>query len=234
MTTPLHRLLRTADLLGTPEQPAAGDPADTFDRLPWLGVQLDRDRAHGLFDSWAESTVIDDNTQQPVLCEGIVTALAQRAGLPARYPVANAGLLHVYGYLLSTSPTPHGFKRDRWLDGTLATALGLDADAFLPWRLDNGTLLERVTRMVLPIARGAVNAGVVYERDDRIADDTTAHTTLWRSRRAGQSGPAALVYALDGPSGIRLVTAFPVSGAVDEFVAALDAEPPRLRYNAVV
>lgn len=207
---------------------AAADPANLFGRLPWLGPQLDRDRAHGLFEAWGASTVADENAGVPVLPESVVSALASRAGLAVQYPVANAGLLHVYGYLLSTVPTPYGFKRDRWLDGQLAVALGLDASAFLPWDLADGTLLERVTRAVHPVATGSRTDGVLHQREDQVAEGVTALTTLWRSRG---SDAAALVYALDEGRGIRLITTFPVADPTS-LIAGLEA-PPRLRFNAV-
>ncbi len=81
-----------------------------------------------------------------MVAASVFRALHERAGIDARFPVGNAGLLHVYGYLLSTTPTPYGLKRERWLDGELARAYGLAADAFLPWALPTGeTLLARVT-----------------------------------------------------------------------------------------
>ncbi len=79
-----------------------------------------------------------------MLSRSTFEALHDRAGLDSAWPVGNAGLLHVYGYLLSTTPTPYGLKRDRWLGGELARACGLAPDAFVPW-IGERTLLDRVT-----------------------------------------------------------------------------------------
>ncbi len=125
---------------------ATGDPAAAFDLLPWLGTSIDADAAARRFRRMGLSTVIDENTGTSVVAASVFRALHERAGIDARFPVGNAGLLHVYGYLLSTTPTPYGLKRERWLDGELARAYGLAADAFLPWALPTGeTLLARVT-----------------------------------------------------------------------------------------
>lgn len=206
---------------------ATGDPAAAFDILPWLGTSIDVDAAARRFDAWGLSTVIDENTGTSVVAASVFRALHERAGIDARFPIGNAGLLHVYGYLLSTTPTPYGLKRDRWLDGALARAYGLAADAFLPWALPTGeTLLARVT------AAAAALLSYAPVRRQQLGD-TEALIAIGRAAASGDRALAsALVYALVSGGTRRLITTFPVSSPT-AILDEVDAAAPRLRWNAV-
>lgn len=206
---------------------ATGDPAAAFDLLPWLGTSIDADAGAHRFDAWGLSTVIDENTGTSVVAASVFEALHDRAGIDARFPVGNAGLLHVYGYLLSTTPTPYGLKRERWLDGDLARAYGLAADAFLPWALPTGeTLLARVT------AAAAALLSYAPVRRQQLGD-TEALIAIGRSPASGDRALAsALVYALVSGGTRRLITTFPVSSPT-AILDEVDAAAPRLRWNAV-
>ncbi|MDS0199137.1 amino acid deaminase [Microbacterium imperiale] len=195
--------------------------------VPWLPRSIAADAASGLFSRWARSTIVDENVGAPVLTRAVFERLHRDAGLTADWPIGNAGLLHVYGYLLSTTPTPYGLKRERWLGGDLATALGLDDEAFLPWP-PGPTLLARVTAAALALLETAP-----VRCDERDGS--------FRVALSAASGPAALVYARIGvsndpenvdPERVALVTTFPVADAA-ALLAGLDAEPDRVRWNAV-
>lgn len=212
---------------------AASAPSRAIDALGYLGAQLTSDRTAGRFDDWARSTVMDESTGAPVLSETVLRALGDLAGLEVRYPHANAGLVHVYGYLLSPVPTPYGPKRARWTDGTLARALGHSPQHFQPWRVPPGeTLLGRVTASALPIARGDATQHVLLEREDPDGQGGLLRTVVWRDPG---SESAALVYA-HVTGRCRLVTTFPVPAtrAWLADLAALPSSPPRPRYNVVV
>lgn len=197
---------------------AQSDPVGVLERHPWLGAAIDADAAAGRFARWGRSTVIDEHAGTAVVSEELFAALHARAGLDAAWPIGNAGLLHVYGYLLSTVPTPYGFKRERWLDGALARAYGLAGDAFVPWASPR-TTLERVADAAASLlARAEVRTALV--------GDSAASLGL---ARHADSGPVALAYALGG----RLVTTFPVASP-DDILAEWDAEPARPRWNAVL
>ena len=60
------------------------------------------------------------------------------------WPVSHAGLLHTYGYTLSTAWTRYGWKSDRYIDGTLVTLFGIDVDDLTPWAAA-GTVLSNLT-----------------------------------------------------------------------------------------
>lgn len=185
-----------------------------LDEFDWLGMAIDADAGAGRFGLWGASTVIDENLGAPVISRELFDALHARAGIAARWPVGNAGVLHVYGYLLSRVVTPYGLKRDRWVGGRLAEAFGLDREAFLPWS-GEGTLLSRVS--------AAATAPGIPAAHRRHGD--RAALTMYR---ATGSSAWALVYVVDG----LLVTTFSVSSAA-QILEEWDAEPDRPRWNAV-
>ncbi|AMB59690.1 hypothetical protein [Microterricola viridarii] len=204
----------------------------------WLARQLERDATAGLFAAWGRSTVVDENVGAAVVGRDAVAALAEISGQADGYPEGNAGLLHVYGYLFSDVLTPYGLKSDRWLDGMLAEALGLDSDAFHPRAGAAGgpTMLSRVTAAARPLfdaspVDGAPGGGgFTLARRDAISPGLAALTVL---RRVPGAAATALAYALETPDGIRLITLFPIAADPGGVLAALDAEAPRLRYNAL-
>lgn len=213
--------LDEAAALAAADTPSAA--ADALDHADGIGEAIDVDRERGRFAHWGASTVIDENTREPVLPRALFDALHERAALPAEWPVGNAGLLHCYGYLLSLAPTPYGLKRERWLGGDLARALGLPDDHFVPWH-GGSTLLARATDAATGLLANAEAtwSGLVEER--------VAAVAIGPRRGAAH----ALAYALSPAAGTAplLVTMFPVEDA-DAVRAQLEGEPPRLRWNAV-
>ncbi|MGV8882237.1 MAG: amino acid deaminase [Rhodoglobus sp.] len=195
---------------------ARTDPHSALDDYPWLGDAIDQDVSAERLELWGRSTVIDENTGSAVLSPELFAAIHARAGIQAHWPIGNAGLLHVYGYLLSQAPTPYGLKRARWLDGALARAYGLADDAFVPW-VGPGTLLERVSQA----------AGELLTSTAAHTSDVSGITTSMALGRIPGEGPWALAYAVGG----LLVTTFPVASA-DAVIAEWDAAPARLRWNA--
>ena len=193
-----------------------------------LAQQIEQDASAGRFSRWGLSTVVDENTGAPVMSLELFAELHRLAGLDASWPVGNAGLIHVYGYLLSTASTPYGLKRDRWVNGDVARALGLEPSMFTPWfgPESAGTPLHRLAVALSPIFDAPDRAPgvdfVMHESSDHIV----ATTVLVRHPGSEHS---ALLYAVDG----KLLTAFPFEISASS-IASLQAEPPRLRYNAVV
>ncbi|WP_243229309.1 amino acid deaminase [Microbacterium sp. CIAB417] len=200
---------------------AAHDAPAVLSMFDWLGPAIDADAAAGRFSRWGRSTVVDENVGAPVLPRAFFEALHERARQDARWPVGNAGVLHVYGYLLSTTPTPYGLKRERWLDGALARACGLAPDAFVPWA-DDRTLLARVT----DAAETLFTQSPV--RSQPLGDAVAVVAIADRHPM-----PSALAYALEHPAdGRRLITMFPVTDPA-ALLVEFDASPPRPRWNAV-
>jgi hypothetical protein len=197
--------------------------------------QIAQDAAAGRFDGWGSSTVIDENTQAPVITRAQFDELHAAAGLDATWPVGNAGLLHVYGYLLSTVITPYGRKGDRWRDGELAQLFGLAPGAFL---LESAaaagrTVLQRVTAAALPhLAHPAHGRGDGLVIDDEAPDGSTFFRTTVLSVPGHSS--AALVYGVSEGGRMRLVTVFPLADPTPASLDALATDPPRMRYNAAL
>lgn len=226
-----------ADALADLDAAARSAPADPDAALRpdgpvrWLAEQLDADRARGSFGRWARSTVVDEHTGAPVLDRAVLAWLQRRAGLPVEFPGADAGLAHVYGYLLSTAATPFGRKRDRWTGGALEPALGLEDGHLLPWRRPGGrTLLERVTDVVVPLLADPP-AGALLVRDDPVPGTADALRTV--VHRAQGVGGGALVYGLVGPGGTRPVTVFPVD-ATPRWLRETGTLLPVPRYNVLL
>jgi hypothetical protein len=198
-------------------------------------AQIAQDAAAGRFDAWGLSTVIDENVEVPVISADQFEELHAVAGLPAVWPIGNAGLLHVYGYLLSTVVTPYGLKGDRWRDGELAQLFGLGPGAF---HLESAaaagtTVLQRVTDAALPhLEHPAHGRGDGLVIDDETPDGRTFFRTTV-STVPGHSS-AALVYGVSEGGRMRLITVFPLLDPTPASLDALAAEPPRLRYNAAL
>ncbi|CAN5524070.1 hypothetical protein BH10ACT4_BH10ACT4_00730 [soil metagenome] len=192
---------------------------------PGIDDQVRADAAAARFDDWGLSTVIDENIDAPVIPRDEFERLHGLAALHAEWPIGNAGLLHVYGYLLSTVQTPYGLKRDRWLDGALANTLGLPTDAFLP--SGTGTPLTRVTAAVLPrLVDPPPDALLVLEQPS-LTGGTQALTVVLGTAEAG-----ALLYGVREGGRMRAITAFPLASASASFCRSLVDQAPRLRYNA--
>lgn len=203
--------------------------------------QIAVDATAGRFERWGLSTVVDENVGVPVIGRKDFEQLHRHAGLSAIWPVGNAGLIHVYGYLLSMVPTPYGLKRERWESGLLADALGLAGTAFLLADAHAGdqTVLQRVEAATAEILeRPGESPGVLEWFDDGVESDRSpgGPGTFVRTvvvQREG-TGPAALLYGVSTCSWMRILTAFPLQDPTAESVGALRAQPPRLRYNAVL
>jgi hypothetical protein len=239
--------------VSTPSRAAVLADLDSAATVPgWLAEQIGADAAADRFSLWGRSTVVDENTGSPVILEALFVELHRIAGLDAVWPIGNAGLLHVYGYLLSTVDTPYGRKRERWLDGGGARAFGLPDDAFAPWFVaptagDSASLerdstpLERIAAAALPYvedpAGGDATLMWVDERGPvPVSDDnaTLARTVIVRAK----SGATALLYAVGTEGSLSLVTLFPLAWPSSDrdgagWLAAIEAGVPRLRYNAV-
>jgi hypothetical protein len=207
--------------------------------------QIGRDAAAGRFNDWALSTVIDENVRSPVIAQAEFLRLHAAAGITATWPIGNAGLLHVYGYLLSTVVTPFGLKGDRWRNGELAGQFGLKATAFLleAAAAAGETVLQRVTDAALPhLTHPSAERRDVLVFDDEVlgpmdgtspgADDTTVFRTTVTST-PGHAG-AALIYGVREAGRMRLITVFPLADATPAALDALAADPPRMRYNAAL
>ncbi len=185
------------------------------------------DAAAGRFARWGRSTTIDEHTGAPVLPPETVRALHALAGLETDGTIGNAGLVHLYGYLLSTVMTPYGPKHARWTGGGVALALGLEPEALLPGdggEMPTATPLATLTPIAERLLETPPPGATVV---DETGDEVVARTVLL-------TGPAGdlLVYGVGVAGPILPITVFPLDDA-EATLAALEVEPPRLRYNAV-
>lgn len=226
-----HRL---AEMQGDGASAPAGSYRPIESELPWLARQIRADHAANRFAGWASSTVIDENTHAPVITRYVFDELHALAGIDAQWPVGNAGLLHCYGYLLSTAVTPHGLKRDRWISPHLATALGQEVDTFTPWVGDT-SLLSRVEATIVPLLNNPPEHALANHTSTTVPD-AAGRTYTTQTVVVQHQGFAALAYGVVAPRGgaasVLPVTAFPVT-ATTEWLTELASNTTRLRFNAV-
>jgi hypothetical protein len=218
-------LLEVAALINS-----GGDaPSLVCARLPWLVEHIRADADAGRFDMWGRSSVVEGGATPPIIPPPLFDELHSIAGLTAQWPVGNAGVLHIYGYLLSAVRTSAGPKRARWLNPTLDRALGLAPDALTPWGAVP-TVLAQVTAIALPFLDSPSDAAGVQLWVDESDMATVARTVVVRTH---PSADAVLFYGVDAGEGMRLITVFPVTDFDDGWIAGRVSSPPRLRYNAV-
>ena len=198
--------------------------------------QIVQDALAGRFALWGASTVVDENIGAPVIDRTTFDQLHAAAGIDAEWPVGNAGLIHVYGYLLSTVETPYGLKRERWEGGALARTFGLPASAFVlaEAAAAGETVLLRVTEAVRrPLEAPTAQNGVILVFDDALPTDpdTVFRTVIVRRT---PDHPAALVYGVREGERMLAITTFPLASVTPVSLAALKGEAPRMRYNAAL
>jgi hypothetical protein len=232
----------------TPTRAAALADLDTAAVPEWMAQQIRADAAASRFDRWGRSTVIDGGTGESVLSRELFDDLHELAGLGGAagsdagiaWPIGNAGLVHVYGYLLSTVETTHGRKRDHWIDGGVARAFGLPVDAFAPWFVtpsaSGSTPLERITTVAEPFVVDPADGDFTELWIDETGHgDIEGRAVLARTVvvRDDDSGGTALLYAVGPVDAPLLVTLFPLEGFGADWLEGVTAGPPRLRCNAV-
>ncbi|GGD45072.1 hypothetical protein GCM10010915_27910 [Microbacterium faecale] len=186
---------------------------------------IEADARAGRVDGWSWSTVIDEKVGEAVVERELFERIHEVGGVDARFPVGNAGLIHVYGYLFSTVRTPYGYKSDRWNDGVLAGALGLPDGWFRLGDSATETPLQRVSDAARPLLADPSRSSQVAEWE---ADGIRQRAVI--TPPAG-GGSAALVSGIDDGSGMKLLTIFPVGDTAAFFRDTLAGEP-RLRWNA--
>ncbi len=225
-------------------------------RHPDLAAQIEKDRQRPeLFAYWGRSSNIDAGAKKAVVQEPLLLALSEALGQdfdPAEN-VANAGMLHTYGYLLSNLRTPFGYKRARWCQGHLERGLELPA-GWLSAAPKSGTLPGHLTTLfqrfffVSPEAKfgelepdwcpGAFAGFTLRETasDGSIMLVTRVIEFNISPSKTGGNG-AALFYAAEVENRLHFVTAFPVApwmlGKLRKSAksAAATIKP---RYNAVI
>ncbi|CAH0230591.1 hypothetical protein [Rhodococcoides fascians] len=203
------------------------DPTDSDAR--WFGEQVEASRCDPVeMAKWTSSTVIDDNVQAPVFNERVFSWLHRGVPGAFEFPNGHAGLMHVYGYLLSSVETPYGLKRRRWLTDDLANALGLKPSFFFP-TASTVPLMERVASVVLPTLTDPLADSRTILGIDEVVDRRRRMRTVYLRDRMTNS--TALLYGSVSGDDIQIVTAFPIGPMTSQSVQDRLAEPARYRYN---
>ncbi|OZF01499.1 hypothetical protein CH300_17805 [Rhodococcus sp. 15-1154-1] len=206
-----------------------GDPGSADLNARWFGEQLVASRSDpAQMAKWASSTVIDDNLQAPVFDDRVFSWLHRGAPGTFAFPVGHAGLMHVYGYLLSSVQTPYGLKRQRWLTPDLANALGLESSFFFP-TASALPLMKRVASVVLPVLTDPAADGRTIVAYDEAIDSQRSMRTVYVCDPATNS--TALLYGSVEGDDVRIVTAFPSGPLTAQSARDRLLEPARYRYK---
>lgn len=210
--------------------------------LETLLTHIDVDRGAGTFARWGRSTLVEQGAVSALVPEVTVEALASRAGLVGGVGDLNAGLAHAYCYLMSDAWTPYGFKRDRWLDGQLERALGVERGRLRPLPA-RGTLLGNLTD-TLDAHLAGVSVPWIDTSGTRslmLVEEDLDSGVRFESRIVQRDGCShdALIYFVqtgDDLSTRRYLTVFPTTKEYTEFLelAVNDEGPLTPRYNALV
>lgn len=143
------RELLAADLTGVADRSQARLLAR---RCPVLSRQILADQGRpAMLRMWGQSCNIDENTGTVIVPQPVIRSLGTMAGVEVQHPIVHAGVTHTYGYLFSIIDTPFGPKRNRWVRGEVARALGLP-DRILSPQPRTGTLLCNATYVLGRIA----------------------------------------------------------------------------------
>ena len=192
---------------------------------PNLARQLEADRAHQkIFAKWGQSSNIDAGAKKEIVQPALLSALSDivRQPFDAKTNVANAGLLHTYGYLLSNLKTPFGYKRARWCQGEIEAGLKLPK-GWLSAAPKKGTLLQNLTSLFEAFYPNAATTRAVPNWDSRDFSGITltekiSDLPISLLTRVIEFDPAScrgkncavLFYAAEVEDQLRFVTAFPV------------------------
>lgn len=195
----------------------------------WFGQQVEASRSDPAeMAKWALSTVIDDNVQAPIFDERVFSWLHRGAPGTFAFPIGHAGLMHTYGYLLSSVETPYGLKRQRWLTDDLANAFGLKPSFFFP-TASTVPLMKRVASVVLPTLTDPTADSRTILGIDEVIDCRRRMRTVYVRDRITNS--TALLYGSISGDDVQIVSAFPIGPMTSQSVQDRLAEPARYRYN---
>jgi hypothetical protein len=232
-------------------------PADLPDVIS-RSLELDANDP-ALQEAWGLSLNFDSGAKAEIVKMPILEELARRFGTElvteSGITRQHAGLIHTYGYLVSNLRTPFGYKRARWVAGTVDRGLGLPENTLGPVVLESSTLLARVTYLFMRVAlhqdpvawkrwaarlsaRGtpelrAVALGQIQRNKEvfllKSGEKAELISDLVPLPQDTQAGKL-LVYSVRRGERVQLITGFPVDSRFQE----KPGNPVRPRYNAWV
>ncbi|HET6425500.1 MAG TPA: hypothetical protein VFG20_17560 [Planctomycetaceae bacterium] len=177
--------------------------ADLEAECPWLCQQVVRDAAtDGLFGLWSDTSNFDELAGVPIVDPDVLLAIGNLAGHSMEGPAIHAGLQHTYGYLLSTIETRFGYKRDRWVNPSLAQGFGLPPDILGPNPAE-GTLLANATFLAGTVAfRGDERA---IRRLRKVATSAASWVSQLQSMKFEQDRIVETLYLRDSAGRSRSI-----------------------------
>jgi hypothetical protein len=206
-------------------------------QMPRFLAHLKRVRGErAVLRRWGKCVNVDEFSGTEIVAPRILEMLGRQTGADMKPPALHAGVQHTYGYLLSLTPTPFGFKRSRWLQPTIEAGFDLPPGSLqaFPRR---GTLLTNLTDFLSQLALREQRSLKILGPHPVSTSWSPSGVSGWRVRetitterstevvlqidlipfihppRAGQC--ALLVYSMSvNNQPVRLITTFPIDDAM--------------------
>lgn len=230
--------------------------------LGGMAAQLYSDRKCDFFKIWGQSINVDEYAGELIVPPQLLNLVGRAARFPIRARVHasqayHAGLMHTYGYLLSTLATPYGFKHERWTDGEIERGLGLRCSLWSPddeYSLfqnlsyllsgiveSNGGNLKKTNRDFVNVCPEILGYDFASLQIQSLVEAVQAGKKKLRLKSRVVDLPKLkrqklLVYShQSGMQPEQLITCFPIAKKMADDLLSSDLgdnQPIRLRYNA--
>lgn len=227
--------------------------SDFRQQFPKISEQVSRDANSNVWSIWSNSWNFDEYEKAIIVDRKLLSCLYRMIGKSAgRSNFYHSGLLHTYGYLLSTIETRFGKKSDRWIKGSIARLLDQKPIRLTPLTAD-GTMLQNLSESLLAIVTqfGFKNPAVQQkalvdfpfksawkiQESLQLESQKVEFHTLLLSPSIKNASDHLCVYWVNQNHVSKLVTCFPMTrGNVDEMVKQPTGtrQPIRPRFNAAV
>ena len=116
--------------------------------FPRICDQIRQDAQTDVFRYWGLCSNRDEPSLSRITDRKLLNVIGRLARRPIRTAAGyHAGLMHTYGYLLSTLKTRYGYKHERWTTGIIENGLRLEEVVFDPLH-SRGSLLQNATFLI--------------------------------------------------------------------------------------
>jgi hypothetical protein len=204
---------------------------------------------------WGESLNFDSNAKKKIVDDKLIEELQALFNIKNDNHIVHAGIIHTYGYLLSTIETPYGSKAKRWTAPTLTNAFHLKTKALSPENSEGGMfsnatyfagMIAFKNKTELSLLKNVSNEVFTYDfkklEVDRIEEMLKEHTLVTTlvhfPHKSGDDNEYLLIYSVIDKQLAKelLITVFPINAEAYKKLMnkELFGEQKKitLRYNA--
>ncbi|MEK6234897.1 MAG: hypothetical protein N2C14_09310, partial [Planctomycetales bacterium] len=211
--------------------------------LPEIAAQIRADGASACLQYWGQSLNHDELENQTIVDPKLLNVIGRLANYSIQDGAKfHSGLIHTYGYLLSSLKTRFGYKHERWTSGVIESGLGMPKGTFSPTP-ESGTLLQNVTWLMSNLAfdtppcdlaapesakafafdrlsRTRIVETISLQIGERKPRKVTIATDLVPFLQPTPTAQALLVYSYQTAGAHKLATCFPI----DKNAMAIEVE----------